>query len=135
VVEAGCGQFELQLDLASVAGAGAEPEASSQCAGWTVLPERRSGDERDPVYAGAPQRAPSERSADTHALQVIGDHNGQFRDSFSIVEGDVATDAEDRAVLLILRHYGLVPHMVDMGEEPQLATRQLVLRQEESPAA
>jgi hypothetical protein len=129
------GEFQLEVDLASMARARAKAEASQQRASRTVLPLRRCRQTREAVLSRALRRPPRQRRANAHALQIVGDRDSYVRDTRAIGELCVAADADDRAVALVDGGDRLVRHMIDIGEVVKLARCQFVLGREESPAA
>ena len=117
-------EFQLKLDFAAVARVSVKLQASQQRTRWPVLPQCRGGEKREAVVACALHRVSGECGADAHALQLVGDLDGEVCDLRSISDMHVAADADDRAVALIDRGECRVADVIDIGEVRKLPGRQ-----------
>ena len=128
-------ELELVLDFAAVALPGTKSVLSQQPARGAVFPQCRSGEERQAVGARALDREAGESGADAHPLERIGDLDRHLGDIRSICVAHVSGDAHDRVVALIDRGDGLVVEVINVGEEGELARRQLALGRQKAPVA
>ena len=128
-------QFKFDFAACAPARACAEAETSQKRSSRQAFPARRRREAVETVASRAVQQALCQRRADAFPLPLVGHLERDSGDPRPIDVLHVASNADDRVVARIDRGKGLVPDMIDIGEEDEFAVGELSLRHVESSVA
>jgi hypothetical protein len=129
----GARQPKLEFDLISGTGSRAETHSVREGARGAIRPERRRGQDVDAVLAGTANESLGEHQTNPVPLQVVCDFDRDVRYTCSRRPPNVASHANDRAVVGVDGRECHMANAINVGEVRQLAIAEFRLAGEEAP--